>query len=127
MLRFIVLVQTIDQLEILLDATKTLGLSPELGSEPLPLPSVRPRRSTKVRAKGKHGKRRSGHMSVRASVLSDGPPRVIEASHILRSEFGGEPFKKKDAIPVLMKKMKLKNRPTGYLTQLMDRGGLTAA
>ncbi len=125
MLRFVVLVQTIDQLEILLDASKTLGLTPELGSEPLQLPSPAPRKSTKRAAK--KGKRRSGRMAVKMGKGVEGGDQLKRAYAVLIEQFGQRTFEKREVAPFLKTKLRLSHRPTAAVGLLLDRGGLVPA
>lgn len=126
MIRFVVKVETLEQLEVLLSVTRTLDLTPDLGSEPLPLPSKR-RAAPSTKKKRAKGKRRSGRMMVKVGKGVEGGPQLLAAHAKLFEEFGNTPFEKREATHFLMKKMKLNHRPTATVGLLLDRGGLVAA
>lgn len=123
MIRFVVRVATIEQLEILLGVAKTLDLTPDLGSEPPP--SLR--RVAKRSSKKSKSKRRSGRMAVKVGKSVEGGDKLRAAHAALLSHYADRVFEKREATYFLQKKMKLTHRPTATVGLLLDRGGLVPA
>lgn len=127
MLKFVVNLSSIEQLEVLLGTAKALGLTPELGAvldeEPTEPQRRRPKgRSTSQKSRRKPKRYGSG-LRVRMGKKPKGPPRVIEVYQTLRQHFGGESFRKGDAKGVVSQKLNGLHA-TGHISKLMETGGM---
>lgn len=120
MLRFVAVVSG-DQLETLLLAARACGVTPEIGVELGPSPH--PKRRARKQSTKRKAKKYPGRTQVRLAAGSNLSPMTLKAHSALRSEFGGEPFKKSLAKGVIAKALK-KSSVNGYVSQLMERGGL---
>jgi len=132
MLKFVVTIQRIEQLEILLGVAKTLDLTPELGAVEEPRPSSRRTvKSTRKAAQSGKGrpKRYPPRMSIRISRAPvNGAPKLLEAYQAIEKEFGALPFEKRLAKAVIAKKFKTKRSGLStYVTELLDKGHLLQA
>lgn len=124
MIKFVVHVTSLDQLEVLLDAAKTLGIAPELGSV---APSVPPARK---RAKGKRStrkkKRASQDQSLRLGPIPEGSaPKEKEIHAALVKNFKDQVFNRREAKELLVARG-IVAHPSTYLSRFVQRGGLIA-
>lgn len=129
MFRFVAVVNG-DQLETLLLAAKVVGVTPELGVEPVAVRSRarkgrKQKRSTSGRRKPKQY---PAKMTVKTAMLNPGAvaPRVLKAHDALVREYGTEPFEKRLAKAILIKRLKTPH-VSGFVTALMKSGGLVEA
>jgi hypothetical protein len=121
-------VVTGDQLETLLLAAKSAGVTLQLGVHlpegPLPRRKRKGKRSTKGNARPKRYK---ASMQIRLGPEpTDGPPKLIVVHRALRKEYGDEPFRKGDAKQVLRRR-NVGGSSTSYMTKLLDRGSIVPA
>lgn len=129
MLTFVVKVKELDQLETLLLAAKAVGLTPEFGVAPDERPRSRKATATRKRSikRGKP-KRYPAKMTVKLGKRPEtGPPMLGRVHDALGKEFGDKPFVKRLAKAALRKRLPSAASGTGYITKLLDSGGLVAA
>lgn len=128
MIKLVLKTENLQHLEAFLGLAKVLEVSLEMGVE-APLPSPRPRRSTKAKKrKLKGSKRWARNMLVKTTALNSNrvPPRAFQAHEALIKEFGSGAFNKSLAKGVIAKRLKTLGA-SGLVTRLMDAGGLVAA
>jgi hypothetical protein len=125
MLRLAVTIEKIEQLEVLLNTVKLLGLTPDLGTADEPSPRRKQYRRKERSTKASKPKRYKPSMQIRLGPEpTEGPPKLVVIHRALKKKFGVDPFRKGDAKQAIIAKM---GNSTGYVTKLLDRGNLVAA